>query len=104
MWKENYTTMQTLGRFFIIGGTVLVGGINIFFFKDIEALEQSEKLIVYGKIYLFALIVPLISIIGVIISNKLLINRKVQFQPKPNLNIIIGSEIFSNTFKFSSNE
>ena len=66
----------------------------ISFFKDIEALEQSEKLIVYGKIYLFALIVPLISILGVIISNKLLIKRKVQFQPKPNLNIIIGSFVF----------
>ena len=92
--KSMHTTMQTLGRFFIIGGTVLVGGINIFFFKDIEALGQSEKLIVYGKIYLFALIVPLISILGVIISNKLLINRKVQFQPKPNLNIIIGSLVF----------
>ena len=89
-----HTTMQTLGRFFIIGGTVLVGGINIVFFKDIEALGQSEKLIVYGKIYLFALIVPLISILGVIISNKLLIKRKVQFQPKPNLNIIIGSFVF----------
>ena len=50
--KSMHTTMQTLGRFFIIGGTVLVGGINIVF-KDIEALEQSEKLIVYGKIYLF---------------------------------------------------
>ncbi len=69
--KIMHTTMQTLGRFAIIGGTVLVALVNVILFRDVESLEQSEKINLYGTIYLYALIIPLVSIFGVILANYL---------------------------------
>ncbi len=69
--KIMHTTMQTLGRFAIIGGTVLVALVNVILFRDVESLEQSEKINLYGKIYLYALVIPLVSIFGVILANYL---------------------------------
>ena len=69
--KIMHTTMQTLGRFAIIGGTVLVALVNVILFKDVESLEQSEKINLYGTIYLYALVIPLVSIFGVILANYL---------------------------------
>ena len=37
--KIMHTTMQTLGRFAIIGGTVLVALANVILFRDVENLE-----------------------------------------------------------------
>ena len=36
-----HTTMQTLGRFAIIGGTVLVALVNVILFRDVDNLEQA---------------------------------------------------------------
>ena len=69
--KIMHTTMQTLGRFAIIGGTVLVALVNVILFRDVESLEQSEKINLYGTIYLYALIIPIVSIFGVILANYL---------------------------------
>ena len=69
--KIMHTTMQTLGRFAIIGGTVLVALVNVILFRDVESLEQSEKINLYGTIYLYALVIPLVSILGVILANYL---------------------------------
>ena len=66
--KAMHTTMQTFGRFSIIGGTVIVAALNIYFFKDATALLESQKIILYSKIYLYALIIPFISISGIILS------------------------------------
>ena len=52
--KIMHTTMQTLGRFAIIGGTVLVALANVILFRDVESLEQAEKLI-YTALYIFTL-------------------------------------------------
>ena len=54
--KAMHTTMQSFGRFSIIGGTVIVAALNIYFFKDATALLESQKIILYSKIYLYALI------------------------------------------------
>lgn len=67
--KAMHTTMQTLGRFSIILGTVLVSLINIFVFNSSDDLMQVDKVILYGKIYLIALGIPLISISGILLSN-----------------------------------
>ena len=56
--KIMHTTMQTLGRFAIIGGTVLVALANVILFKGVDNLEQAEKIQLYGSIYLYALIIP----------------------------------------------
>jgi len=45
--KIMHTTMQTLGRFAIIGGTVLVALVNVILFRDVESLEQTYKINLY---------------------------------------------------------
>ena len=92
--KAMHTTMQTFGRFSIIGGTVLVAAANIYIFKDASSLEESEKITLYSYIYLYALIIPLISISGVILS-KIFLTKKLNHEIiKPDYSIIIGSVIF----------
>ena len=80
--KIMHTTMQTLGRFAIIGGTVLVALANVILFRDVEGLEQSDKIQLYGKIYIYALVIPVVSILGVILAsylrNKKILNLKSQ--------------------------
>ena len=66
--KNMHTTMQTLGRFAIIGGTVIVALINVIIFSSVEAETEQEKILLYANIYLFALIIPLISVLGVFLS------------------------------------
>ena len=41
--KEMHTTMQTLGRFAIIGGTVFVGLINVILFQGVETLSDGRE-------------------------------------------------------------
>ena len=50
--KTMHTTMQTLGRFAIIGGTVLVALANVILFTDVNELDQNAKILLYGKIYI----------------------------------------------------
>ncbi len=75
--KIMHTTMQTLGRFAIIGGTVLVALVNVILFRDVESLEQTDKINLYGTIYIYALVIPLVSILGVILANYLR-HKKIQ--------------------------
>lgn len=63
-----HTTMQTLGRVSIIGGTVLVAAVNVYFFSGVEKLAESEKAAVYLQIYRLALIIPAVSVLGVALA------------------------------------
>ena len=69
--KVMHTTMQTLGRFAIIGGTVLVALINVILFSNIEQLNQDEKISLYGSIYIYALAIPIVSVAGVFLASYL---------------------------------
>jgi hypothetical protein len=69
--KAMHTTMQTLGRFAIISGLVMVASMNIFMFADVENLEQADKARIYGRIYLLALAIPAVSVSGVVLSGML---------------------------------
>lgn len=69
--KSLHTTMQTLGRFAVIGGFLLVAALNIVMFSGVEALDEKAKANIYANIYLVALCVPLISISGVIFAQFL---------------------------------
>ncbi len=69
------TTMQTLGRVAIIGGTVLVALINIYLFSGAQALPETEKARVYREVYLMALAIPAISVLGVVIHSFLKAQR-----------------------------
>jgi len=68
------TTMQTLGRVAIIGGSVLVAFINLYFFAGVHQLPPAEIAHIYLKVYLMALAIPLISVLGVVIA--MLIKRR----------------------------
>ncbi len=105
--------MQLLGRVSIISGALLVSLVNLVMFSDSSEMSENEKIITYGKIYLYSLIVPGISVIGVLFShinsksrlNELLKNG-LAFEKaynliypiakitKPNPSIIIGSILF----------
>tara|TARA_Y100000590_G_scaffold398218_1_gene480455 strand:+ start:2241 stop:3857 length:1617 start_codon:yes stop_codon:yes gene_type:complete len=69
--KIMHTTMQTLGRFAIIGGAVIVALANVVLFDNVESLDQSSKIELYGSIYIYALIVPLVSVAGVFLASYL---------------------------------
>ncbi|MFX0547039.1 hypothetical protein ACEWPL_015990 [Roseovarius sp. S1116L3] len=63
-----HTTMQTLGRVALIGGTLIVSAINITVFNGVEDLPQAMKAENYARIYAIAMIVPAISVSGVMLA------------------------------------
>ena len=63
-----HTTVQTLGRVAIIGGSILVALLNVYMFDGVSALEEAEKIQVYTRIYEMALIIPVISVLGVFLG------------------------------------
>lgn len=63
--KAMHTTMQTLGRVAIIGGSVAVSILNIFLLNGVGALPEAQKSAAYLSIYQLALIIPLVSVLGV---------------------------------------
>ncbi len=73
--KSMHVTMQTLGRFSIIGGLAAVYGLNITMFAGVEAMSEAMKVEIYADIYLMALAIPLISVSGVILGGILLRRR-----------------------------
>ena len=73
--KVMHTTMQTLGRFSIIGGLVAVAALNITMFEGVEDMSEEMKVAIYADIYLLALVIPLLSISGVILGGILLQRR-----------------------------
>ena len=66
--KLMHTTMQTLGRVAIIGGSVLVALLNIYAFSGVQHLSEAEKLTRYAQVYTLALGIPLISVAGVVVA------------------------------------
>jgi len=64
--KLMHTTMQTLGRVAIIGGTVIVALINLYLFTGVQALSEEQKVEIYRNVYLMALAIPFISAAGVV--------------------------------------
>ncbi len=66
--KAMHTTMQTLGRFALIGGTVVVALLNIYMFADVETMTEADKANTYARIYLLALAIPVLSVSGVVIG------------------------------------
>jgi hypothetical protein len=73
--KSMHTTMQTLGRVAIVTGLILVAVLNIGMFSGVEKMSEAEKAAIYADIYLLALGIPVISIIGVVLGGLILRNR-----------------------------
>ncbi len=72
-----HVTMQTLGRVAFVGGTLLVAGINLWVFSGMGALSVEEKKAVYRNVYLIALMIPLVSVLGLLVAH-LMLNRQVK--------------------------
>jgi len=66
--KLMHTTMQTLGRVAIIGGSVLVAAINLYLFTGVHGLPQEQIAQIYRNVYLMALAIPAISVLGVLVA------------------------------------
>ena len=96
--KEMHTTMQALGRFAVIGGSLLVALLNVVLFSDVESLTDDAKRSVYASIYLYALAIPCVSIAGVILAKYLRHaqsqNRETTSKIRPNWAVLNGSLLF----------
>jgi hypothetical protein len=66
-----HTTMQTLGRVAIIGGGVFVSLLNVLMFQDVDAMPESQKIDTYIRIYTYALAIPIISVMGVVLGSMM---------------------------------
>ncbi len=60
-----HTTMQTLGRVAIVGGGIFVALLNVYKFSGVETMTETDKVQVYVDIFQLALLIPLISVLGV---------------------------------------
>ena len=70
-----HTTMQTLGRVAIVGGGIIVALLNIFMFVGVESMKEAAKVQVYIDIYQLALLIPLVSVLGVTLGGLLKIRE-----------------------------
>ncbi len=62
------TTVQTLGRVAIIGGSVLVSVVNVAMFSGAAKLPEPEKVALYLRVYQLALAIPVVSVMGVMLA------------------------------------
>jgi hypothetical protein len=63
--KLMHTTMQTLGRVAIVGGGIAVSLVNILMFHGAGEMTEPMKAAVYADIYKLAMLIPVISVLGV---------------------------------------
>ncbi len=63
--KLMHTTMQTLGRVAIVGGGIVVSLVNILMFRGAGEMTEAMKAAVYIDIYQLAMLIPMISVLGV---------------------------------------
>jgi len=66
--RAMHTTMQTLGRVAIISGYAVVAALNIGMFAGVADMTPAQKTAIYARIYLLAMVIPVISVLGVILA------------------------------------
>ena len=66
--KLMHTTMQTLGRVAIVGGGIAVSLVNILMFSRAGDLTEAMRAAVYVDIYKLAMLIPVISVLGVLFA------------------------------------
>jgi hypothetical protein len=69
--KSMNTTVQTLGRVAIIGGTVLVSLANVYLLRGVGDMLAAEKALAYLRVYQLALVIPVVSVLGVVLGTTL---------------------------------
>lgn len=91
-----HTTMQTLGRVAIVSGGIFVALLNVALFDGVDTMDESEKIRIYTDIYQLALVIPFISVLGVILGGVLKLRdyrrlRQKGFEPHDAWNKIHGN-------------
>lgn len=74
--KLEHTTMQTLGRVAIIGGTLIVALANIYWFRGVANMDAAMQTAIYVQIFRWALLIPVISVLGVVMAAHLRSNEE----------------------------
>jgi hypothetical protein len=93
--KAMHTTMQTLGRVAVIGGLAAVALANVLLFHGTEALPRERKIELYADIYLIALAIPVLSVLGVVLHRFLRPGEQAPREvTRPNWAILGGSLAF----------
>ena len=69
--KSMHVTMQTLGRVAIIGGGILVSVVNVVVLQGVGELTEAQKAEAYLFVYELALIIPVVSVAGVLFASWL---------------------------------
>jgi hypothetical protein len=92
--KSMHTTMQTLGRVALIGGLALVAAVNVYVFSGTENLSRERKADLYADVYTAALVIPALSVLGVILHRFLKHARAAVEKTRPNWAILGGSLAF----------
>lgn len=69
--KSMHVTMQTLGRVAIVSGGVIVSVMNVFLLSGVAELPEEEKAKAYQFVYELALIIPVVSVAGVLFASWL---------------------------------
>ena len=111
--KLMHTTMQTLGRVAVVGGSLLVSVVNLYVFSGVEKMSEAQKVQGYLYVYWVALFIPLLSVLGVVIAAWLKGRTRAQLEArgwnpaqleqaievhgnttKPNWTILIGGLVF----------
>jgi hypothetical protein len=92
--KSLHTTMQTLGRVAVIGGLALVAAANIYIFAGTEGLPKERKLALYADVYTAALVIPVLSVLGVVLHRFLKHEREAVEKTRPKWAVLGGSLAF----------
>jgi hypothetical protein len=92
--KSMHTTMQTLGRVAVIGGLALVALANVYVFHGTEALSRAEKARLYAEVYTWALGIPVVSVLGVMLHHFVKHERGKVEKTHPNWAVLGGSLAF----------
>ena len=92
--KDMHTTMQTLGRIAIIGGLMLVAAANIWVFHGADGLSRADKSRLYADVYAAALIIPLLSVSGVVLHRFVRESTAHGEATRPNWAVLGGSLAF----------
>lgn len=66
--KSMNTTVQTLGRVAIIGGSVAVSVANVYLLHGVGDLSAADKALAYLRVYQLALAIPVVSVLGVVLG------------------------------------
>ena len=98
--RAMHTTMQTLGRVAIIGGLTLVAVVNVYLMAGVHLLPEPQKVAAYLRVYEWALVIPVVSVSGVLLAAWIRHRNPLQFRrdvvpPPVNWWILGGGAVFT---------